>query len=147
MLKNIGYFVFLVVALVLAKNLGKYLVKGALSSPSKLTYQDSLKLYLDAFPSIEDSLNQHPKMLDEITSFDSIKCSIDINEITYYHTLIKNRKQDFDLEAFNSAIKNQIDSSIRNNPKMAPQRRFNTKLSYVYYDKDGEYIFKITSEN
>jgi hypothetical protein len=146
-IKKIGYFLFLLLILTFAKNIGRLLVKGAWNSSTNLTYNDSLKIYLAKFPSIEDSINKHPKQLDELTFLDSIKCSSENNEITYYHTLVKNKRNDFDLNMFNSELKNQINSSLLKNHKMALQRRFKTKLNYVYFDRDGMFVSKITAEN
>lgn len=127
------------------KVLGKFLFKGVSGSSTKITYDDSLKVYLSSFPKIEDSLNKTPRLLDEFTSFDSANCSSVENKIIYYHTLVKNSKGDFDLEKFNSLMKSQIDSDYFNSPKTFLIRKFRTKVNHVYFDKNGEYFTQINS--
>lgn len=145
-LNKVGYFLFLIIIMVFAKSIGKTIVKGVRKSSNTLTYDDSLKLYLGAFPKIEDSLNQNSRLIDDYTSLDSVNCSIENNEITYYHTMIKNSKDDFDLDVFKSTLQNQIDSVVQNNPKMAMQRQFNTKLNYIYFDKNGAFFAEINAK-
>jgi hypothetical protein len=142
-LKKIGYFIIIIFTLAVVKSLSKFAVKGFWSSQNKLSYDDSLKLYLSTFSIIEDSINQHPKMIDKITSIDSINCSISENTFTYFHTLIEYSKEDIDLETFNSIMKNYLDSMVRVDPAIAIPRRFNTKLYYSYYDKNAEFITKL----
>jgi hypothetical protein len=146
-IKNFGYIVLILIIVAFGKVLGKFLVNGVWGSSNKLTYNDSLKIYLNTFHSIEDSINKNPKILDEYTSLDSINCSSEENTITYYHTLYQNTKSDFDSTIFNSMMKSQIDTALLNNPKMFMQRRFKTKLKYVYYDKYGEFVSKIEAIN
>jgi hypothetical protein len=146
-INKLGYIVIILIIGAIGNLLGKYLVNGVWTSSNKLTYNDSLKVYLNTFRSIEDSVNKRPKILDDYTSLDSINCSSEENTITYYHTLFKNVKSDFDSTIFNSIMKNQIDTALLINPKMFMQRRFKTKLKYVYYDKYGEFVSKIEAIN
>jgi hypothetical protein len=146
-LKKIGYFIIIVACIAFARVVTKFLVKGSFSSSSSLTYEDSLKVYLNYFPLIQDSLNKKPQaLLDDFTSFDSINCSSELNEITYYHTLVQNNKSDLDLDFFNKAIKSRLDSTTKLNPNMAMQRRFKTKLYYVYFDKNCDFVTKVNAE-
>lgn len=141
--KKIGYFIIIIFTLAVVKSISKSAVKGLLSSQNKLSYNDSLKLYLGIFSSIEDSINKNPKMIDKIISFDSINCSISENTFTYFHTIIEYKKQDIDLDNFNSIMKKYLDSMARVNPEIAMMRRFKTRLYYSYYDKNAEFITKL----
>ena len=144
-LKKYSYIFILLIIMAFGKVLGKFLTKGVWCSSTKMTYDDSLNIYLSSFPEIEDSLNKTPKLLDEFTSFDSATCLSAENKIIYYHTLVKNTKDDFDQEKFNSLMKNQIDSNYFNNPKMFMIRKFRTKVNHVYIDKNGELFTQINS--
>ncbi len=145
-LKKIDFFILIIFAIAVARTLSKVAVKGYFNSQSKLSYEDSLKLYLNTFSTIEDSINQYPKMIDKITSLDSINCSSSENTFTYFHTVKAYSKEDIDLNIFNPIMKKYLDSMVRVNPSIALTRRFKSKLYYTYYDKNGELITKLEAE-
>jgi hypothetical protein len=147
-IKKIFYFMLMLIALVIGKSITKSFIKGTYQNSKKLTYQDSLNLYLESLENIEDSLNTvlSGKKLDEITIVDSLRISKADTSIHYFYHITAYKKNEIDINEFDKAVKPMLDSSVINNEKMSINRRFRTKFIYSYYDNKGQFITTIKAD-
>ncbi len=148
LIKKIFYFTLMLIALTIGKSITKSFIKGSYQSSKKLTYQDSINLYLESLERVEDSLNTvlTGKKIDEITFVDSIQTSKIDTSIHYFYHITAYEKNEIDIEVFDKAIKEMLDSSYINDDKMSINKRFKTKFIYSYFDKKGELITTIKAD-
>jgi hypothetical protein len=136
------------IVLAFVKVATKSFVKGMFQNSTKLTYKDSLNLYIESLESVQDSLNNalSGKKIDDITVVDSLRISKADTSIHYYLHITTYVKNELDIEKLDDAMKPILDSFVTNNEKMSINRRFKTKFIYSYFDKKGDFLTTIKAD-
>jgi hypothetical protein len=145
-MKKVFYFILLLFFASVIKILVTEGTKQFISKEEGLSHEDSLNYYFRSLEKLSDSIRKSPIQVDEMTVLDSISVSKDSNTLNYFYTIINYNKKDLDLDLFVSALKPIIDSSVKNNPKMEINRRFNTKLVYNYFDNQGVFLTSFNAD-
>jgi hypothetical protein len=147
-MKKVGYIILFLIVLAFVKVATKSVVKGLFQNSKKLTYKDSLDLYLESLEGAQDSLNNvlSGKKIDEITVVDSLRISKADTSIHYYLHISTYVKNELDIDKLGEAMKPILDSFVTNNEKMSINRRFKTKFIYSYFDKKGDFLTTIKAD-
>lgn len=139
------YAILLLVVLALVKVISKPIVKSLFNSSQEMTYEDSLKIYMNSFDKVKESFNNLPLKVDDMTTLDSLNVSKIENSYHYFYTISK-LKEEIDVDIFYTLLKSNIDSSVIKNEKMELNRKFGTKFIYSYFDKNGNFLTEIKAD-
>jgi hypothetical protein len=82
------------------------------------------------------------KMIDDETRMDSVAVTKG-KVVNYYYTLIKDLKGDLDTTALKKAMRPQIKKTLSTNEELKIARKNKVSFKYHYYDKNGEYAFRM----
>jgi hypothetical protein len=92
---------------------------------------------------IADSLNKLcPMPVDEYSRCDSITI-IANNSLQYNYTVVSNTKSEINLDTVRKYIEPSIIYNIKNGPDLKIFRNHKTTFIYNYYDKNGEFVWKL----
>jgi hypothetical protein len=83
-----------------------------------------------------------PMMVDRETRLDSTVV-LPGRVFQYNYTLIRTEASSTDKKAFIERMEPGIFRNVRENPKLALQRENKVTMEYVYYDRNGKYLFNI----
>lgn len=84
-----------------------------------------------------------PIMVDKETRFDNAIALPD-KTFQYYYTLINYTIDELDIEGLNTFLKKSLINTLKSNPDMENFRKNNVNVNYLYKDKNGIFITKIS---
>ncbi len=112
-----------------------FLVQQFLLAPPSLD-----KVLMNAASEINKSL---PIMVDSETQLDNT-IALPNNIFQYHYTLINNTVDEIDIEEMENGLKQMLANNMRNNPDMKTFRENNVTMNYMYKDRNGNFITKIS---
>ncbi|WP_340200828.1 hypothetical protein [Ascidiimonas sp. W6] len=84
-----------------------------------------------------------PIQTDAASRLDSVAAFED-HTYSYYYTLIDVEKAAVNMDTVNKYVKPELLRNARTNPELKGFRDHKITLDYIYYDKNGAYVTKIT---
>lgn len=85
-----------------------------------------------------------PKMVDRVTRLDSVTLR-NGNTIVEVYTIISHAKNELDVSALTSSQNQRLRSEFISNPEFKTLRSLNAVLTREYYDKNGEFLLRVSS--
>lgn len=107
---------------------------------SNITSTDLQSLLNEAASELNKSC---PMMVDKITRLDNATV-MPSNEFQYNYTLINAEEGDIDVKALEANLRPVLENTIHSNPDLRFFRDNHTIMSYVYNDKHGLFLLKIS---
>lgn len=86
---------------------------------------------------------QTPVQMDQYTRLDSASAKGTTNFI-YYYSLIDIEKSEVNLDTVNKYIRSGIIENVKTSPELKVYRDHNITMDYIYYDKNGDLVTKIS---
>jgi len=144
---RIIYWVW-IISFVFGNSFKKSFDKNHINDYSKSKHEQITEMLdsIDYFIKIENK--NYPKMIDDVTSLDSMKFFRADSSISYYYTLTNSKVSELDLikvkKIFTSLLskKVKIDSNM-----MYMINQYHVNYEFVYHDKNKELITRIESKN
>ena len=141
------YWIF-IISFVINNSLNKSIYKNKIITDS----QSIVNQQTEVLDTIENSVvrqsNELPKMIDEITSFDSIKFYRSDNTISSYYTLKSMSVLELDMNKFKKIVINNITNEIKNDSNMMKMiNDFDINYEFVYFDKEKSFLTRVESKN
>ena len=87
--------------------------------------------------------NSCPIMIDEDTRLDSANVSPD-DTIRYHYTMVKILKDSINIPRLESNLGTILKDSYKKNPELESYRKHQVTMVYIYCDKAGDFVTKIT---
>jgi len=82
-------------------------------------------------------------MIDDDTRLDSANVSPE-DTIRYHYTMVKVLKDSINIPRLESNLGTILTDSYKKNPELEPYRKHNVTMVYIYCDKAGDFVTKIT---
>lgn len=141
------YWIF-IISFVINNSLNKSIYKNKIITDS----QSIVNQQTEVLDTIENSVVRQsielPKMIDEITSFDSIKFYRSDNTISSYYTLKSMSVLELDMNKFKKIVINNITNEIKNDSNMMKMiNDFDINYEFVYFDKEKSFLTRVESKN
>ncbi|WP_299778616.1 hypothetical protein [uncultured Formosa sp.] len=86
---------------------------------------------------------QTPMQADQFSRLDSASTKGKTNFI-YHYTLFDLEKSEVNLDTVNKYFKPNLIENIKNSPELKYYRDNNITMDYMYYDKNGDFVTKIS---
>lgn len=114
--------------------------------------QNIVNQQIEVLDTIENSVitqsNELPKMIDDVTSFDSIKFYRSDNTISSYYTLKSMTILDVDINEFKKIVTKNISTGIKKDSNMMKMiNDFNINYEFTYFDKEKSLLTRIETKN
>jgi hypothetical protein len=141
------YWIYLI-SIVLSNSLNKSFDKSQLNSQTQNLNEENFEILDTLENSIIERTKDLPQMVDNVTSFDSIKFYRGDSTISYYYSLTNMTISELDMNKFNKILKNNIVKEIKNDSNMMSLiNNFHINYEFVYYDKERSLLTRIESKN
>jgi hypothetical protein len=138
-----------------------YIISFVVNSSFKKTFdknkidiisQNIVNQQIEVLDTIENSVitqsNELPKMIDDVTSFDSIKFYRSDNTISSYYTLKSMTILDVDINEFKKIVTKNISTGIKKDSNMMKMiNDFNINYEFTYFDKEKSLLTRIETKN
>lgn len=94
---------------------------------------------------IEAFNNGLPAMIDPDTRLDSVTFSDEeIKTVQYYYTLVNTLQNEVNYSLVKTNLRNTIVGRVKNDVPLKVFKDPGYYLQYIYYDRDGEFVWKFT---
>ena len=140
------YWIYLI-SIVLSNSLNKSFDKSQLNSQSQNLSEENFEILDTLENSIIEKTKELPQMVDNVTSFDSIKFYRGDSTISYYYSLTNMTTSELDMNKFNKILKNNLVKEIKNDSNMMNLiNNFHINYEFVYYDKEKSLLTRIETK-
>jgi hypothetical protein len=141
------YWIY-IISVVLSSNFNKSFDKSQLNSQSQKVSDDNFKILDNIENSLIEKSKDLPQMVDNVTSFDSIKFYRGDSTISYYYSLKKFNTSEIDMNQFKKLLKDYVIKVIKNDSNMMYlMNNYHIKYEFVYYDENKLLLSRIETKN